>query len=446
MNRARTFCLLSLVAGFASWAVSSGAEATPPAHWPSWRGPTANSIAAPDADPPIKWSETENLAWKAPLPGRGSATPVVWGNQIFVLSASETSRTAKADELPKPDPRFETKTTPPNKYYRFQVTSFDKTSGKVVWQKTAAEAVPHEGHHPTHSYAAGSPATDGKTLVASFGSFGVYAFDLDGNLKWKRDLGRLRTRLGWGEAVTPVIHGNSVILNWDQEVDSRLLVLNLADGTTRLDIPREEKSSWNTPLVVNHQGKTQVILNGTNRVRSYDLQTGEPLWQVAGMTVNAIPSPLSDGQTAYIASGYRGAAAIAVKLDARGDLTEGSDKIVWRHGKGTPYVPSPLLWQGKLFMTKVNTPFLTVLDATTGKPLVEDMRLPKATSFYASPTVAAGRIYLPDRDGNTVILDARDKPTVLATNSLDDHFDASAVAIGKTLYLRGEKYLYAIGR
>ena len=161
---------------------------------------------------------------ETPLSGKGSATPIVWGDQIFVLTAADTGRKAKPADVPKPDPRFETKTNPPDTYYRFEVISFDRNTGKPRWQKTAAEAVPHEGHHPTHSYCAGSPTTDGKFLYVSFGSFGIYCYDLDGNLKWKRDLGRIHSRLGWGEAVTPVIHGDNLLLNWDQEVDSAPLL------------------------------------------------------------------------------------------------------------------------------------------------------------------------------------------------------------------------------
>lgn len=420
------------------------ADTLNPTDWPSWRGPSANGVAPPTANPPLKWSESSNIKWKATLPGKGSATPVVIGDQVIVLSSVQTERVATAEELPKPDPKFETKTTPPNRFYRFQVTSFDRDNGKVRWQQTATEAVPHEGHHPTHSYAAGSPVTDGERIYASFGSFGIYAYNLKGELAWKRDLGRMRTRLGWGEAVTPVLHGNDLILNWDQEVDSKLIVLDRASGKTRLEIKRDEKTSWNAPAIIEKNGKTQVILNGTNRIRSYNLADGSPIWEVGGMTVNAIPSPIVEKNTAYVVSGYRGAAAVAIQLDAQGEQGEKSDKILWRYGKGTPYVPSPILVDGRLYMTKVNTPFLTILDALTGKPLVEDMRLPKATSFYGSPVAAQGKLYFADRDGNTVIVSATEKPTVLATNSLQDHFDASPALSGKTLFLRGEKFLYAI--
>lgn len=433
---------LTLAAAFGLAAVSPAADND---NWPAWRGPSANGVAPPGANPPTKWDAETNIKWKAELPGRGSATPVVWGDQVFVLAAVKTDRQAGPDDRPKPDPRFQTKTEPPEHFYRFEVISFDRATGKERWRKTAAEAVPHEGHHDTHSYAGGSPATDGTRLYVSFGSFGVFAYDLAGKLLWARDLGRINSRLGWGEAVTPVAHGDSLVLNWDQEGagDSRLVVLNAATGGTRWEAKRDEKTSWNTPLVVEHGGRTQVIVNGTNRARSYDLADGKVIWEVGGMTTNAIPSPLAADGVAYVVSGYRGAAAVAVPLGATGDLN-GSGPVAWRYAKGTPYVPSPLLLDGRLYFTQGNTGVLTVLDAKTGKPLSAGERLPGVTQFYASPAAAGGRLYFVDRQGTTVVLKAGDQPEVLATNKLGDPVDASPAVAGKTLFLRGHKYLYAI--
>lgn len=409
--------------------------------WPSWRGSKANGIAPKEANPPLKWDDKTNILWKVELPGPGSATPIILGEQVIVLTATKTEKKATPEEIPPRDKRFETKTNPPDRFYRFEVLSLDRTTGKELWKRAVKQALPHEGHHPTHSYAAGSPTTDGKRIYASFGSFGIYALDLAGKIVWSRDLGPLHTRLGWGEAVTPVIHGESLVLNWDQEVDSKLIVLDAATGKTRWEVKREEKTTWNTPLVVEHGGKTQVIVNGTNRIRSYDLADGTLLWEVSGMTANAIPSPLAEGGVAYVMSGYRGAAAMAIPLDARGDA---ADKVLWKHNKGTPYVPSPLLYEGRLYFTKVNSQMLTVLDAKTGKPLLEDERLPGLTSFYSSPLAAGGRIYLVDRDGTTLVLAPGDKPKVLATNRLSDKIDACPAVSGDILFLRGEKYLHAI--
>ena len=411
-------------------------------NWPHWRGPLANG-SAPKAEPPLTWDAKTNIKWKAELPGRGSATPIVWGDQVFIVTAIKTDRVADPADLPKADPKLKIETKPSNHYHQFVVMSFDRQTGKLRWKHTAAEKVPHEGHHFSHSYAAGSPTTDGRFLYVSFGSFGIYCYDLDGKLQWQRDLGRLHTRYGWGEAVTPVIHGDSLVLNWDQEKDAALICLDAKTGKTKWRTERDDKTSWNTPFIVKHKGQTQVIVNGTKRVRSYDLENGAELWQCAGMSINAIPSPIAANGIAYVMSGYGAFSAVAISLDSRGDL--GSDgKVVWRSSKGTPYVPSPLLAGDRLYFTKANVPLFTVLDIKTGKALVDSERLPNVESFYASPIAAAGRIYLVDRAGTTLVLRQSDRLEVLATNRLDDPIDASPVAVGRQLFLRGERYLYCI--
>jgi outer membrane protein assembly factor BamB len=412
------------------------------ANWHHWRGPNADG-SAPKADPPTTWDATKNIKWKAELTGKGSATPIVWGDRVFVLTAVKTDRIAKADELPKPDPRFEVKTNPPKNFYKFIVLCFDRNTGKPLWEKVAAEKVPHEGTHETHSYAAGSPTTDGKLLYVSFGSFGTYCYDLDGNPKWSRDLGPLHTRLGWGEAVTPVIAGDSLLLNYDQESDSALYCLDAATGKTRWVAKHDERTTWNTPLVVEYSGKTQVITNGNTRIRSHDLANGNIIWSCGGMTVNPIPSAVRFGDSVICVSGYRGAAAVSVPLSSTGDLGD-NGKVNWRYGAGTPYVPSPALVGDKIYFTERNDGLLTVLDAKTGKPVYEKERLPQVKSFYGSPATAAGRVYFTDRTGTTVVLKAGDTPDVIAVNKLNDSIDASPVLVGKQLFLRGEKYLYCI--
>lgn len=412
------------------------------ANWHHWRGPNANGTA-PNADPPTSWGIDKNVRWKMPLEGRGSATPIVWDNQVFVVTAIDTGRPAKSSELPKIDPKRTKNTTAPTTVHQFVVSSFDRDSGKRNWRKIAAERVPHEGHHSTHSYAAGSPTTDGERLYVSFGSFGVFCFTLEGQLLWHRDFGLLNTRLGWGEAVTPVVHAGSLLLNWDQEVNSRLICLDAKSGQTKWETKRDEPSTWTTPLVVTHEGVTQIILNGTNRIRSYEMLTGAELWQSGGMSLNSIPSPVADREFVYVMCGYRSFAARAIRLDARGDVTQGSN-VAWQYNKGTPYVPSPLLMDNRLYFTQANNALLTVLNAKTGKPMLDRIRLPGQSAFYASPIVAGGRVYLVDRSGTTLVLRQADKFEVLATNKLDDPMDASPVAVGKQLFFRGERFLYCV--
>jgi outer membrane protein assembly factor BamB len=352
-------------------------------------------------------------------------------------------KVATGAELPKPDPRFKIKPMPPKNFYQFVVLCFDRQAGKKRWESIAAERVPHEGHHESHSYAAGSPTTDGKFLYVSFGSFGTYCYDLDGNLKWSRDLGPLHTRLGWGEAVTPVIAGDSLLINYDQEADSALYCLDAATGRDRWVAKRDEKTSWNTPLIVAHGGRTHVITSGTTRIRSHDLADGRVIWECGGMTVNPIPSAVKYGDSVVCMSGYSGAMAVSVPLSSSGDLGT-SGKVNWRHSTGTPYVPSPALVGDRLYFTAVNSALLTVLDAATGKAIYERERLPQAKSFYGSPISAAGRVYLTDQSGTTVVLKAADSFEVLSINKLNDKVDASPVAVGKQLFLRSHGALYCI--
>lgn len=425
-----------------AWVAATAVFAADLDNWPQWRGPEGTGMA-PKGDPPLKWDNTTNVKWKTAIPGRGASTPIIWGDQIFLITAGDTGKQADVKDIPKPDPKFKTKTTPPSTYHKFEVLSIDRATGKVRWQKTAAEAVPHEGHHETHSYAAASPVTDGKFLYVSFGSFGVYCFDLEGKQQWKRDLGRMNTRLGWGEGASPALSGDYLVVPWDQEVGSFIVCLDAKTGQTKWKMDRDEPTSWATPLIVEAKGKTQVIVNGHNRVRSYDLATGKVLWECGGQTLNAIPTPVVKDGVAIIMSGYRGAMVAAVPLDAAGDITD-TNKLAWKYDKGTPYVPSPILAGDRLYFTQANTGMLTCLDVKTGKPLIDRERLPGINSLYASPVGAKDRIYFTGRDGVVVVIKQTDKLDVLATNRLGEGIDASPAIVGKQLFLRGEKHLYCI--
>lgn len=413
-------------------------------NWPHWRGPQADGTA-PNADPPIKWDGVSgsNIRWKAELKGRGSATPIIWENQIFVVSAESTDRQALPDELPQSRQGIERLTEAPTNFYRFLVSSFERSTGKLLWQRVATEDIPHEGHHPSHSYAAGSPTTDGQRLYVSFGSFGIFCYDLQGRLLWERQLGRLTTRRGWGEAVTPVVFRGKLLLNWDQEVDSALYCLDALTGATIWRAARDEVTTWTTPLVSEFAGSTQVVLNGTRSVRSHNLENGEVVWNCTGMTVNAIPSLIRYRDSVVAMSGYQGHKAISVPLTARGDLDHG-EVLNWQYSTGTPYVPSPTLVGDHIYFTAANSNLLTALDAVTGRPQLDRVRLPGVRQFYASPIFAGGRVYFTDRDGVTIVLNPGAELAVIATNSLGDPVDASPAAVGRQLFLRGEKYLYCL--
>ena len=224
---------------------------------PSGAGLEPDGVA-PHADPPLRWDDSTNIRWKTELPGRGSATPIIWGDQIFIATAIDTGRPAAAADLPKADPRFETKTKPPTTYHQFVLIAIDRKTGKIQWQRIAAERVPHEGRHPTHSYAAASPTTDGKQIYISFGSRGIYCYNLAGKLEWMRDFGLMHTRLGWGEGASPALYGNTLVVNWDQEAGSFIVALDAKTGTTLWKKDRDEPTSWATPLVVDFGGRPKL--------------------------------------------------------------------------------------------------------------------------------------------------------------------------------------------
>ena len=413
-------------------------EAAVGADWPHWRGPHANGIA-PGADPPVEWDAETNVRWKTEIPGEGSATPIIVDGRVYVVSAVETDR--RPEMPPVADER--SKTNPPKNIFEFAVTCLDQQAGEVLWRQVAVEDVPHEGRHPTNTYASASPMTDGERLYVSFGSRGLFCFGLDGERLWERDLGDMRTRYGWGEATSPVVHGESVVMNWDQEDQSFIAVLDAGTGEVRWRKDRDEPTTWATPLIVEHQGRTQVITNGTNRVRSYDLETGELIWQCGGQTLNAIPSPLVIDEVAYITSGYRGAALFAIPLDAQGDITD-SATVRWSHHRGTPYVPSPIVVDDQIYFTAGNNAILTCLNIEDGSPVFGPERLPDVRQLYASPIAADGRIYYVGRDGNTVVLEHGPTFEVLAVNQLGEPVDASPVAVGKQLFLRGARHVWCL--
>lgn len=423
-------------------------------NWPQWRGPTSDGVAA-HANPPVKWSETENVKWKVAIPGRASASPIVWGDRVFVVSAVRTDRTGDAKKVEAPaDPKQPQRSTrpgggggkrgeSPTEIHEFVLLCLDRDSGKILWQKKAAEAVPHEGVHSTNTYASGSPITDGKHIYAWFGSFGIHCFDFEGDLKWQRDLGDMRTRNAFGEGGSPALHGDTLVVPFDHEGDSFIAALDAKTGEIRWKKDRDEPTTWGTPLIVAHEGKTQVIMNGTRRVRSYDLSNGELLWSCGGQATNPIATPVALDGVVYCMTGYQGYAVFAIPLSARGDIT-GSDKIVWSKTDAGPYIASPLLYKGLLYYTKSRDALLLIADAKTGKPLIEPTRLEALNVLYASPVGAADRVYYTSRDGTTLVLKHGSEVKILATNKLDEGIDASPALVGKQMFIKGERHLYCI--
>lgn len=402
-------------------------------NWHQWRGPNADGLA-PNADPPVEWSATKNVAWKVAIPGSGSATPVVWGERVFILTAVDTGKAGPAPE--KKDPGQQGFTTPtPTTLHRFDVLCLDRATGKTLWTQTAAETVPHEGLHTTNTYASGSPSTDGKILIAWFGSRGIFAYDLDGALKWKRDLGRFKIKVGFGEATSPVLWGDSVIVNCDHEAGSFIVCLDAKTGEPKWRQERDEGTTWTTPLVVDGQ----VIVCGTKKTRSYELAGGKLVWECGGLGMNPIPMPVVRGGLVYCMTGYKGSFLQAIKLESKGEA-----QIAWKRSDAAPYVASPLLYGDLLYVTKERNGVLSCLDAATGDVKFGPERMPGIADVYASPVGAAGRTYWAGRDGTVLVLKHGPKFEVLATNEMGEGIDASPALVGKQLFLRTAKNLYCI--
>ncbi|MXY23266.1 MAG: PQQ-like beta-propeller repeat protein [Acidobacteria bacterium] len=326
------------------------------------------------------------------------------------------------------------------------VLAFDRETGDILWERVAHEALPHEGYQqPNGSYASGSAVTDGERLYAFFGSWGLYAYDLDGEPLWEVDLGTRHMRNAFGEGTTPALYGDTLVVTWDHVGgQSFVAALDARTGEERWRSNRDEIDTWATPLVVEHDGRAQVVTPAMNQVYSYDLETGLTVWHSRGTTMNAIPSPVHADGMVYVMSGYRGNNLQAIRLaDARGDIA-GTDAIAWQLDRDTPYVPSPLLYDDVLYFLKSNDGILSALDPATGEPHYALQRLQATPNVFASPVGAAGRVYITGRDGATLVLRQGSRYEVLAVNQLDDGFDASPALVDDELFLRGYRYLYKI--
>jgi outer membrane protein assembly factor BamB len=438
----------------AAWFVAT-TPASSEENWGQWRGPSGTGVS-PDGAPPVEWSEEKNIRWKRELPGDGSSSPIVWGDRVYVLTSLKTDEVGAQKEKPKAGgsdrPRgrrgrgFGGFGRKPKNIHDFVVLAIDRKTGKTVWSKSMCKALPHEGTHSTGTFASNSPICDGKNIYAYFGSRGLYCLDMKGEMQWHRDLGDMQKVMAFGEGSSPVLHGDTIVVNWDHQGSSFIVALDKKTGKNRWKIDRDESSSWATPLVVDLEGKSQVIVPGSKFSRGYNLSNGELIWKCSGLTRNTIPSPVFSNGVVYLMSGFRGNSLQAIRLrDAKGDITK-KDAIVWTHNKGTPYVPSPLLYGDALYFLSGNRGLLSCFDVKTGKPHYEPQHLDAVRNVYASPVGAHDRVYIPGRSGNTLVIKRGPKYEVLAHNKLDDGFDASPAIAGSEIYLRGRKNLYCIAR
>ncbi|HKY31644.1 MAG TPA: PQQ-binding-like beta-propeller repeat protein [Candidatus Polarisedimenticolia bacterium] len=463
--------------------------------WPSFRGPLGNGLA-PDADPPHEWSEGSNVRWKVELPGEGHSTPIVWGDRVYLTVAIKKEAPAAppveapagradphgsgavaqarfAQEDPQPGSPPESPPGPPGGAppgppeppgpegpqrrgpraprpaptvtHDFAVMALDRATGKTIWKTTVAEQVPHEAGHETASQASASPLTDGERIYAFFGSRGLHCLDMKGAVLWSRDFGDMRTRNQFGEGASPALHGDTLLVNWDHEGEDFIAALDKRTGRERWRTARDEPTSWTTPYVVEDGGRTLAVVSATNRVRAYDVATGAEAWSVGGLGLNCIPTPVAAGGLLYVMSGYQNPAGLAIRYPgAEGDI--GGERIAWKVDRGTSYVASPLLYDGKLYFLDRLRAALSRVDLATGQAHYSEQRLEGLGNVYGSPAGAAGRVYIVDRAGNAVVVKHGDAFEVIGWGKLDDGFDASPVIAGDALFLRGHRHFYCIGR
>jgi len=391
------------------------------ADWPHWRGAGGNGVSL-TATPPVECSADRTLRWKVAIPGRGSSSPVVIGDRVFVTTAVPVE--AAPGELD------------------FRLLCIDRQTGRETWSRSCVKAVPHEGTHETNGFASASPCTDGARVYAHFGSRGLHCFTVAGEHLWSRDFGDMTVRHGFGEGSSPTLAGDRIIVPWDHEGPSMLFAVDVRTGTTVWQTPRDEPTCWATPLVVaDAGGTTQVVMNGQNAARGYDLATGRELWRCGGQTQRPCASAVAADGKAFVGSGFRGAFLGGFDLAGRDDL-EGSPRVLWTKHAGTPDVASPLLSKGRLFYYKEKSGLLTCIDANTGAAHYETARIPGVARTYASPVAAGGHVYLTDRSGRITVIEDGPRLEVVSENDVGEGVDATPAPAGDSLYVRGERHLF----
>jgi len=432
--------LLATVALYTSIVDASGGN------WPQWRGPDGQGVST-EKNLPTEWSATKNIRWKTPLPGRSHSSPIVWGNKIFVTTAIEGPVVpgAKAVKHMVGDKEFlHPDSIGADHKHAFKVICLNATTGKILWEQTSFEGTPYDNRHRKSSFAAATPATDGKYVYAFFGSEGLYAYDMNGKLAWKADLGKLGT-VGLGTGTSPILHDKLLIMQCDEDEGkaSFIVAIDKKTGKEVWKTPRKVQVNWSTPILVRTAKRSELITSGTEAIVAYDPATGKELWRHKGVESNSIPSPVANSEMVFLSAGFPSKIVMAIRLGAAGDLTE-SANVAWKYSKGTAYVPSPILYGDYLYLT-TDRGILTCLNPKTGAIVYEGGRVPIPATFTASPVAFDGKILLTSEDGDTFMVKAGPKHEILGSNTVGEPVYASPAIADGRIFIRGEKNLYAIG-
>lgn len=415
-------------------------------NWPQWRGPSGRGVSdAPDY--PTEWGPQTNVAWKTPVPGRGHSSPVVWGDRVFLTTSIEG---AHAPDHHAPDhlgydlkPGYlHPDSVGVDHRYELRVIAFDGRTGRQVWERTAFEGLMYDNRHRKNTYASSTPVTDGRLVYAFFEAAGVYAYDYAGTLVWKASLGNI-AKGGMGPGTSPILFEDLLILQADQEMGagSAIVALDKRTGTEVWRTARTTRRSWATPLIVSAGTRVELIASGAEMVAGYDPRTGRELWRSRGTESHPIPSAVAGLGLVFFTAGSQAKRAMAVRPGGTGDVT--GSAIVWSYRKGTAYVPSPIL-HGQFLYLMTDTGLMTCLDALTGAMQYEGGRPPVPATFTSSLVAYGDRLLMTSEDGDTFVIKAGPAHEVLRTNSIGEPVYASLALAGRTIFIRGEKHLFAI--
>jgi len=424
--------------------------------WPGFRGPNASGVAADGQNLPDRWSvkSGENIVWKKEIPGLAHSSPVVWGDKLFVTTAAKEGETPYFRHGLYGDGSTADDT---GSVHQWVVYCLDRRTGNLIWRDTAREGLPSSGRHIKATHANCTPAVDGKRLLVFFGSEGLFAYSLDGQTLWKRDLGELdmgaynATDYKWGFASSPTLYGDLAFIQCDTLQDDFLLALDADTGETRWRVKREELPSWSTPTVALLPGGPELVTNAPNWIVGYDPSSGEELWRLGGSSKITAPTPIFEDNLIVVASGRRPVKPIyVIRGGARGDITlpEGetsSERILWSaRGRG-PYMPTPLIYGDYLYVLANNGVF-DCYELKTGKEIYRKRVQHGGGGFSASPVAADGKIYLAGEDGDVFVVASGPEYREIAVNEMDELLMATPAIVGGALYLRGRSHIFAIGK
>jgi len=449
MRRIAFAVVIASVAALAATGTSALAQQQ---NWPSFRGPNASGVV--DGKPTaVKWNAPagENVAWKAPVDGIAVSSPIVWGDRVFVSTAigSDPKQAIRTGQYGDVEPVAD------SSKHSWHLIALDKATGKVVWDKIAVEGVPKTKRHPKSSQASATPVTDGKVVVVSFGSEGLYAFDFTGKQLWNKDLGVLNAGwffdpdYEWGIGSSPIIYKNMVIVQADIQRGSFLAAFDTTTGKEVWRTQRDEIPSWSTPTILEVDGKAELVTQATTFTRGYDPMTGKELWKYSGNSEIAIPTPIVGPGFVVITNGYRGVQPIvALKPGATGDITlkQGETKnafITWSSPRGGPYIPTPIIYGEHLYVLQ-NNGTLAAYKVATGEQVYQKRLGSVAGSFSASPVAADGKIYCASEDGDVYVVKAGAEYVELAKNPIGEVIMASPAISDGLIIFRGVKHVYAI--